>query len=189
VQQIILSILAIMIVMILSLTVMRSAQSSQQRMAWNEISGHVTSIATEVFDHIGRMPFDDAVNEVKAGSNVQFPMVTNSAQLTPKSSAEWGHSNCLDAFGQISFHECEDIDDFDGITLIRNIAGHEYNVRINVWYVSDDAQWTRLNGSQSFLKEVELEIENQNLRVGNSPFVVTVSRVYSYNRITAVPVI
>ena len=81
-MHLIYTLLAMLLVGILSLSVLRTSASSEQRMVTNEIMTQVTGVADEVFDHASDYWFDERVHEGKWPIQPPiFPIIT-SAQLS-----------------------------------------------------------------------------------------------------------
>lgn len=171
-------ILAIMLVMFLSLNVVRGTTSTQQKMILNEVGTLLTGIGMDVLDHIERKPFDRATDESKTAGPPTYPMVTVAAQLTGENTGEWGTNACA------GFLLCDDIDDFDGQTVTRDLDGLVYTVEIEVHYV-DAATFADSGGTKTFAKEVTVTISNPYLTIGDDPLEVAISRVFTYERITS----
>ena len=186
--QLIYSIIAIVLVGIMTMHVMLSMTSTQRRQAINEISTQMTEIGTEALERIGRTDFDEQTNEDGRDIN-DFPLVQNTSQLTAEGSAEWGvcGTNGYDFWDD----RCDDVDDFDDLTSTwtrEDLDGINYTLEFTVNYVDPDDPKTVL-GSQSYAKEVIVEVSNPYFTYGGTPYKVKLSRIYAYERITQIIVV
>jgi hypothetical protein len=174
-MQALYGILAMTLIALLSLTVMRAQRATETRIFVNEVATQVTGVGVDILEAIGRMPFDEKTDTTKVFT---FPAVTNPNQLTPQGSSEWGN--------KASFAACDDIDDFHGLTVVRNFDGFNYTVTITVRYVNLDTPEIA-PGGQTYAKEVLLNISNPSLYVGSpdNPITVPVRRVFTYQRATS----
>ncbi len=183
--QTIYGLIAIMLVMMLALNVMRIVTGTERRMVTNEVATQVRGLAVDVMEHVGNKWFDEAINE-EGIEAWEFPLVTSVNQLT----AESGFGNTGD--GAACDHttpnfydpDCDDIDDFDGMTLDREINGIPFTAAITVQYINPDNPDLPPPGGRTFAKEVVVVISSPFLRLGDDPITVTLRRVFAYNRIT-----
>lgn len=173
-MQVIYSLLAIMLLGLFSLNMLRGIHFSQNDMVENEVATQLTSIGTDVLEFIGRTAFDENVDESKI-SPLSFPIVTNAGQLT----TTFGGCTAL----EIVNPTCDDLDDFDGLVVTRQAVDLPYTVTIAVRYVDPNNPTQAL--SPSFAKEVRLTITSPLLTVNDTPIPVTLTRVFTYNRITS----
>jgi hypothetical protein len=140
----------------------------------NEVVTQATGIATSIVEEIGSRPFDSKTDTLKVTT---FPAVLSPDELTSKG----GFGGC------VSFFLCEDIDDFDGLVITRSLNGFNFTASIKVNYVSvTDPSMS--SASNTFAKEVLVEISNPTLFVGSpaNPITVPFRRVFSYQRATSI---
>ena len=173
-MQVFYSLIAILLVGLLSMTVQRSAHRMDSQIYVNEVVTQASGVATATLEVIGMRPFDSKTDTTKVST---FPAVTSQYQLTPE--ADFG--------GCVYFNLCEDIDDYDGMVIKREYDGFEYTVTITVRYV-DPLNPTIYTGSQTFAKEILVEITNPYIYVGSSgnPITVPFRRIYSYQKATSI---
>ncbi|MDX1740688.1 MAG: hypothetical protein R3178_05310 [Rhodothermales bacterium] len=179
-MQVIYAFIAILLIALLSLTLQRSVHSTERRQIVNEVSTQLVGVGIDVLEDIGRHAFDYEVDTTRADFPLwrdDFPYATNPAQLTPIASAEFG--NCVD------FYSCDDIDDFHNMTITRVVDGVGFNVDIFVEYVSETTPNVK-PGTQTFAKEVRLEISSSALYLSSpaNPLTVEISRVFAYDQPT-----
>jgi hypothetical protein len=169
-------------VMMLSLNLLRITTGTERQMVLNEVATQVTGFAVDIMEHVGNKWFDEVTDET--GVTI-FPLVTSQTQLT--ASTSFGNVgdglNCNPA----DFYDpdCNDIDDFHGMTVNRDLDGIPYTATISVRYVREDDPSTVTD--KSFAKEVSVVITSPYLLLGNTPLQVTLTRVYAYNRIITAP--
>ncbi len=179
-MQVIYAFIAILLLALLSLTLQRGIHSTERRQIVNEVSTQLVGVGIDVLEHIGRKPFDYEVDTTRADFALwrdDFPYVTDATDLTPTSAAEYG--NCLD------FYTCDDVDDFDGLSITRTVDGIDYLVDIFVDYVTESTPDVA-PGVQTFAKEVRLEIRSSTLYLSSpaDPLTVVISRVVAYDQST-----
>ena len=171
-MQVFYALIAVFLLGLLSLTVQRTTHRIDSRMHVNEVVTQATGIATSIVEAIGSKPFDSKTDTLKVTT---FPAVLSSDELTPKG-----------AFGGcISFLLCQDEDDFDGLVITRTLNGFEFTASIKINYVIATNP-SVLSASNTFAKEVLVEISNPTLFVGSpsNPITVPFRRVFSYQRAT-----
>jgi type II secretory pathway pseudopilin PulG len=182
--QLIYSIIAIVLVGILTLHVMLSMTTTQRRQAVNEIATQMTEIGTEALERIGRTAFDERSKE--KGKRVEdWPLLSLTDPLkqpTTKGSTEWGYC----AVNGIDFwHKaCDDLDDFDQLVTQwtrEDLDGIIYTVEVTVNYVDPNAPTSVVSGP-TLAKEVVVEISNPHFTYGGTPYKVRLSRVFVYTR-------
>ena len=179
-MQVIYAFIAILLLALLSLTLQRGIHSTERRQAVNEVSTQLTGVGIDVLEYIGRHPFDFEVDTTRADFPMwrdDFPYATDPSDLTPTISSEYG--GCLD------YYACDDVDDFDGMTITRTVDGMDFSVDIHVEYVNELTPDVK-PGSQTFAKEVRLEISSSSLylRSPANPLTVEISRVFAYDQPT-----
>lgn len=174
-MQVIYGLTAMALVALVSLTVQRTSTGTQQRMIVNEVATQLGGVGVEVLERIGSLPFDSKTDTTKVFT---FPLVTEANQLTDASA----FGGCVD------FALCEDIDDFHGLTIQREQDDFTYGLQIDVEYVDVLAPFGSTYGPQSFAKKVTLSVTNPHLYLGDrdNPLTVTLSRVFTYQRVTSV---
>lgn len=173
-MQALYGILAMSLVALLSLTVMQASRSTENRIIVNEVATQATGAGVDVLEAIGRLPFDSKTDTMKVFT---FPTVTGPNELTAE--ADFG--------GCVSFATCEDIDDFHGLTFVRTLDGFDFTVDVSVRYVVETSP-DQYSGTQTFAKEVRLEITNPYIYFGSpsNPLTIELRRVFSYQRVTSV---
>jgi len=171
-MQVFYSLLAMMLVAVLSMTVQRSSHRMDSRMYVNEVVTQASGVATATLEAISLRPFDEKTDTTKVST---FPAVKSRYELTQEGS----FGGCVD------FNLCEDIDDFDGMVVDRVYDGFHYRVSITVRYV-DPLSPSIYTGAQTFAKEVLIEVENPYLQVGDTgtPLKVPFRRIFSYDKAT-----
>lgn len=173
-MQVFYALIAVLLLGLLSLTVQRTTHRIDARMQVNEVVTQASGIATSIVEAIGSKPFDAKTDTLKVTT---FPTVLSSNELTSKGS-----------FGGCdSFFLCEDIDDFDGLVITRELNGFEFTASITVNYVVATNP-SIPSGSNTFAKEVLVEISNPSLFVGSpsNPITVPFRRVFSYQKATSI---
>jgi hypothetical protein len=175
--------IALGLVMILSLNTFRIITETQRTMAINEVATQITGVSMEILDHIGNRYFDHQTNpKFVFPKPPTYPYVTGESQLTGPGAAEWGVGTSGCPQGALkAVDDCDDIDDFDGMVVTRDVDGLNYTATISVQYVST---CTLQPSGRSFAKEVEVTVVTPDALIGGSQLQVTVSRVFTYNRIT-----
>jgi hypothetical protein len=165
-------ILAMAIVAILSLTVMRASRSTDQSIVLNEMATQASGVGVDVLEAIGRLPFDSETDTTKVTT---IPAVESADELT----GEGSFGGCT------SFADCEDIDDFDGLTTTRTLDGFDYEVEIDVRYVEEDTPDT-YSATNTFAKQVRVLITNPHIYFGDPSNLLTIEmrRVFTYQRST-----
>jgi len=173
-MQVFYSLIAILLVALLSMTVQRTAHRLNSQIYINEVVTQASGVGTATLEAIALRPFDSKTDTMKVAT---IPAVTSAAQLTPE--AEFG--------GCIIFNTCEDIDDFSGMTITREYDGFEFTVVITVRYV-DALNPDVYTSSQTYAKEVLVEITNPYIYVGSSsnPITVPFRRIFSYQKVTSI---
>jgi len=171
-MQALYGLLAMALVAILSLTVMRATRSTDNSILVNEMATQASGVGVDVLEAIGRLPFDSKTDTTKVFT---FPTVTSADELT----GEGSFGGCA------SFADCEDIDDFDGLTVTRTLDDFEYDVEIQVRYVSEDSPDV-YSGGNTFAKEVRVQITNPYIFFGDpsNPLTIEMRRVFTYQRAT-----
>jgi hypothetical protein len=178
-MHLIYAILAILLVGLFSMNMHRSMHHTQNSMVVNEVVTQLTGAGYDVLDLIGRQPFDENTDESKQ-TPLTYPVIGNTGQLTPK--ADFGGCTALAVWTS----GCDDLDDFDGLTIEVDVDGFQYETSIAVGYV-DPLDPDSPSGGNSYAKEVTLTISNPYLLIGGQPMEVDLSRVYTYNRHTSSP--
>ncbi len=173
-MQVFYALIAILLLALLSLTVQRTTQRLDARMHVNEVVTQASGVATSIVEAVGVRPFDSKTDTTKVTA---FPAVTSENQLT--AAVNFG--------GCTSFLLCEDIDDFDGLVITRNRDGFEFTATITVSYVNPDNP-ALASGSNTYAKEVLVEITNPFLFVGSRSNLITVPfrRVFTYQKTTSI---
>lgn len=175
-MQVLYAFIAMLLVALLSLTLQRGVHSTERRQIVNEISTQLVGVGIDAVEFIGRHPFDSQVDTNDAAVKAKgFPYVQDATELTVSGS----FGGCAD------YYNCQDMDDYDGMTVSMDVDGLEYDVAIEVRYVQDNSPDTP-SGTQTFSKEVRLEISSQYLYLSgpSNPLTVVVARVFSYDQPT-----
>lgn len=196
------SLIGLMLVGVLALSAMRMSTHSEQRMISNEIMTQVTGIADEVFDHAGAYWFDEKVDESDYYQQPPiFPIITTTSSLTSPSAVPGmgvdGWSGCTSAIyapdantGQLRLQNsarpetCDDLDDLHGLRIDMDRNGLTYRVDVSVTYV-DPLDPSTTSSAPTWAKRVSLRITTTDYQIAGNPLEVTMSRVYSYQRVTA----
>ena len=178
--------IAVALSMILSLNLLRTTTGAEQRMVLNEVATHVTGIGENLMEHIGNQAFDDNTHEGKAIPQPPvFPLVTSPTMLTAEGA--FGNTgdgvDCDHTTPDFYDADCDDIDDFHGMTLTREIEGVSYTATIAVRYVLVDTPDVYSGGVQTYAKEVVITVTSPYLLLGGTPLEVVLARVFSYKRI------
>jgi len=182
-------IIALALAMMLALNLMRTITGTQRKMVLNEVATQVTSISVDMMEHLSTKAFDDKTDESGLDlATTTFPIVTTATALTPPSGFGSVAERPLPALpcphpDFYSVH-CDDIDDFDGMTMTRTIDGIPYAAEITVRYVNETDP-NQVSSTQTFAKEVVVEITSPYLRIGSTPISATFSRVFTYHRRTS----
>ncbi|MBT8400586.1 MAG: hypothetical protein KJO98_08925 [Rhodothermia bacterium] len=175
-MQVLYAFIAMLLIALLSLTLQRGVHSTERRQIVNEVATQLVGVGIDVVEYIGRHPFDaqtDTTDPVVQAKG--FPFVEDPSELTPPGS----FGGCAD------YYSCGDIDDFHGMNVARTVDGIDYSVDIEVEYVDDDSPETA-SATQTYSKEVRLEIASPHLYVSSrdNPITVVVARVFSYDQPT-----
>lgn len=172
-MQVFYALIAMLLLALLSLTLQRGTHSAERRQIVNEMTTQLVGVGIDVIEHIGRQPFDSQTDSNKVAT---VPPVTNAAQLTPKGS----FGGCTD------YNACEDVDDFDGLTITRDVGGLDFDVVIEINYVDENNPDVQ-PGFNTFAKEIRLSISSPHLYITKSiPLTVQIARVRAYDRATKV---
>ena len=149
------SLLALMIAMLLSLNVNRASLSVKVQVIDNEMETIAGGIALEVLDYVGTKPFDAAT----VGGEVEDP---NDLTAPPFSTG-------------MTYTEANDIDDFHQIQT-HTLLEFEFDFEIDIIVVYVDENTPEVTASsQTFAKKVTVTVNNDFLQ---SP--VQLSQVYTY---------
>ena len=176
--------IAITLAMMLALNLMRTVTGTQRKMILNEVAMQVTGISVDIMEHLANKSFDE--NTVETGVDLSnLPLVTSANQLTNPGGFGYNQDGGLcDAPNFFYDPDCDDIDDFHGLTLNRTVNGIPYTAEIMVRYVEEDNP-SLPAPDHTFAKEVTVKITSPYLLIGNDPIEATFSRVFAYNRITS----
>jgi len=166
------SLIAIALVGLLALSLHRGTKGLQQRMIVNEVATQLSGVAVETLERIGQEPFDAKTDTTKVS---KFPAVTDPSQLT----------NAADFGGCFDFELCEDIDDFDGLIIVRDYETLRFTVTIGVRYVLED-QPDIPSAGPTYAKEVSVSVANPRMWFfdPSNKLTVTMSRVFTYQKAT-----
>lgn len=177
-MQVIYAFIAMLLVALLSLTLQRGIHSTERRQIVNEVSTQLVGVGIDVLEYIGRHPFDYAVDTSRVDIDAidDFPYVTDASQLADPGTFGGG---CPD------YYSCTYIDDFEAVTITRNVDGLDYQVDIFVQYV-DENQPDTPSAVPTFAKEVRVEISSTSLYLSSPayPLTVLIARVFAYDQPT-----
>lgn len=178
-MQLISTILAALLVGLFSIHMSRGIREVQNDMWQNETLTQVTGVGQDILEHIVRRPFDENTDESKKNPLV-YPVITSAVMLT--ADASFGGCTGLD----LVTPTCDDIDDFDGLTVTRTIDNIPFQVLIAVQYVNPDDP-SEASASKTVAKEVSLTITTPFIKVGGNNLEMKLSRVATYNRHMTAP--
>lgn len=204
-MHLIYTLLAMLLVGILSLSLLRTSASSEQRMVTNEIMTQVTGVADEVFEHAAGYWFDERVDE--GDYPIQppiFPIITSAQinELTAETDVSAGPTDdgwggCATSvysqdtnMGQNRLQNtarpetCDDLDDLHGLTLDMERDGLSYQVEVEVAYVDPLSPTAPTGGTKTFAKAMQLTITTPDFVIGGDPLEVVFVQVFTYDRIT-----
>jgi len=181
--QIIYSLLALLMVMVLSMNMQRGIGRDQQEQSLNEVATQLTGVGTEVLELIGTQYFD-RFNLDNQNTRPYCGRVADNGEeqdlLSSPSGVNFGACTDPDA--------CAYIEGFEGLVFTRTQGEFDYEVEIlSVDYV-DPQDFTRVvtSDSTSFAKRVQIEVTNPYLYIGDDPndtdrqFSLTLERVFTY---------
>ena len=173
--QLIYSILGLSIAVLFSTSLNSTIFSNTHRTYTNEVLSQMLGIGEDILEDVGRrsLPFDEAVDEERYVGQIQYPLVHVAWELTPESS----FGGCL------VYEACLDLDDFDGMLLVRSVEGLEYEAEISVAYV-DEVDPTKETVTQTFSKKVSVTVSSGAIVIGDKPLSIEYSRVFAYERST-----
>jgi hypothetical protein len=173
-------ILAILLIVFLGLNMQRGQLQTQDRMVVNEVATDLSGVAYSILDFIGRTPFDENTDESKVPQPVEYPVITSTSQLT--AAASFGGCGSLTLVPE----DCDDLDDFHGLTGTRTVGGLDYTFAVTVRYV-DPANPNTVVGAPTYAKEVAVVVQNPYLTLNGAPMPVRMTRVHTYNRHVDIP--
>jgi hypothetical protein len=172
---------ALLMIVLFAQNMQRGVLTGELRMELNEVRTSMIGAAIDVLDDIARdnVAFDNATREDNIPNDpdslaIFFPRVQSTAQLTPE-----------DAFGGcVDFDFCLDVDDYHGMILTRDMGEFTYDLSISVRYVDETNPETK-TGYRTFAKEVAVTVSHPAILVGSDPLMVSIARVFAYNRRTS----
>ncbi len=181
--QLIYSILALLLIMLLSMTMQRGIGRDQQEQTLNEVGTQLTGVGTEVLELIGTQYFDRFTFDNRNTRPYCGRVADNGEEqdrFSRPSSTNFGACANPDA--------CAYIEGFDGLTFTRTQGDFEFEVEVlSIEYVDpDDFTRTVTSDSTSFAKKVTIEVTNPYLYIGDDPnepasqFSLTLERVFTY---------
>lgn len=179
-DQIVYSVLAVLLVVLFALTMQRGRLGTQQRMLVNEVSTQATALADAVLGLAVSLPFDEHSDETKRPRPLSWPVVPDVDALTPASL--FGGCTAL----QVEAPTCDDVDDFHGLTASITSGGVPYEYAVAVRYVEEDDPEEGA-ASNTFAKEVRVDVWTPHLGVGGGPLVVRARRLATYQRHVQAP--
>ena len=175
VAQVIYALAALAMTGILSFQFLLGSAAIRTRVYSNEILTQVSGVANEIIEDIGTRAFDNRTRE-----DLYNEAPTSASELT--ASGDFGgvvlanYANCDSS--------CLDIDDYHGLTFVRNRDGIDFVVAISVRYVDPDNPEVEAF-TQTYAKEVILTITNPNIYRFNNPdslIQIEIGRVFGYFR-------
>ncbi len=175
-MQVFYAIIAMTLIALLSITLQRGTHGAFRKKVVNEVATQLTGVGVDVLENIGRKWFDSQVDTTTIPI---FPPVTDPAQLTPKGG--FGGCTNYNAPGPA----CDDVDDYDGMSISRDVDGILYNVDIEVNYV-DEANPDYQPGTNTYAKEVQLDISSPYLYFNDpsNPLTVRMTRIFTHQMTT-----
>jgi len=137
---------------------------SQRQVFVNEASTQTMGVANEILDLIDRpgIEFDSGTAGLQAWE-------ADLDGLTPPE--EFGGCDAIEA--------CDDVDDFDGLNVTITNQGMNYDVAIEVMYVSRSNPDSVVT-TPTMSKRVSVTIEASSVLMGNDSPTATISRVITY---------
>ena len=174
------ALIAVMLVGLFSMHMHRGIGGVQTDMWQNEVLTQVSGVGLNILENIVRRPFDENTDESKKDP-LTYPVINSAVMLTAETS--FGGCTSLEYVNPT----CDDVDDFDGLSVDAQVEGLAYTITVNVQYVDPNAPATSTGGVKSLAKEVELTITTPLLQTGGQPIQMTMSRVTTYNRHLASP--
>lgn len=178
-MQLISTILAALLVGLFTIHMSTGIRQVHNDMWQNEVMTQVSGVGQDVLEHVLRRSFDENTDESKINP-LSYPVITSAAQLT--SDANFGGCTSLD----LVTPTCDDIDDFDGLSVTKTSNGFPFTVDIQVQYVNPDDP-TQVSSSRTVAKEVQVTVTTPMLTIGGNPIEVKMSRVVTYNRHMTAP--
>ena len=178
--QIIYSLLALLMVMVLTMNMQRSIGRDQQEQSLNEVATQLTGVGTEVLELIGTQYYDRFTFDNR-----------NTKPYCGRVADNGEEQDVLSRPSGVNFGACTDpdlcayIEGFEGLTFTRTQGEFEYEVTVlDIAYV-DSTDFTRelTTDSTGFYKRVQIEVTNPYLYIGDDPgntFSLTLERVFTY---------
>jgi len=170
-MQTTLSLLALLLVMLLSVQSFHIVNRTERQIVLNEISTQLTGVGVEVIERVGSTLYD---------ANTAGGIVISSIDsLTSTSDFGPGMTSC--EYDPASANSCAAVEQFDGLTLSVDRDGITYDVSIGVSYFDESSNIVTSN--KKFAKQVQVSISNPNLYISepDNPMVVTMARIVTYS--------
>ena len=179
-SQMIYSILALVLLMILSFNMQRGIKSTAQGQSINEVLTQLPGVGTEALEQIGRSYFDrhafDQRNTKPYCGRVADDETFN---LSAPAGANFGA--CAD------FATCSYIEGFHGLDTTITRGEFDFAVHVDTVQYVDPADFSVTPGTVTFAKRVQVTVENPYLYLGDDPtntFSLTMDRVFTYACVT-----
>ena len=179
-MQTLLALASLVMVMAFALNMYRSTANVQQRLAVGEVATQLVGVGTEVLDYLGTRGFD--ANAQATESN-PLP-ISSPNELTP--AADFGTNRCNLTFADGGYTEdgpCTYLENFHGTTLPISWGGFTFTVSIRIRYVNPLVP-NDSSAVQTYAKEARVTVENPNLRIGDAPARIPLTRVFTYQKNT-----
>jgi hypothetical protein len=165
------SLIAIMMLAVLTLTFNKALHSNDTRMILTEVSSQVTPVAMDILDYIGTLRYDASVEDIGLvqPSNLQDP-IQGSTLCDPNN----GYQGCADVMNELH-----------GKTITRTVHGLTYNILVEFEYL-DPINPDQVSPDPSFHKRATLTITSPELMQANTntPLEIKIKRRFSYPRVT-----
>jgi hypothetical protein len=192
--QLIYSILALLIVMVVSMNTQRSVMGTAEDQAFNEVTTQMTGVGTEVLERIGRTHFDWYNWQYGVGTST---LGTSAAAVEERRTRLCGRLNDVEtdslaapgAFTACgSYANCPYIEGFhDMADFVLTRGDFEFTVdSIRVEYV-DPVNITTTSGTPTFAKHVSVTIEYPGIYFNEDPtntLKLDLDRVFIYGCVT-----
>ena len=139
--------MAIVTVMTFSLNYQRTAIQSQRAQVGSELEVMANAVGSEILNYIATKPYDASI----------------AAETVTRENADPSLLTTVGDFGGQAYANCQDVDDFHAMVGHRvffeteNGLGFEFDVNVNVQYVTDDGQ---VSATPTWTKEVTVRISN-----------------------------
>lgn len=174
--QILYTLVAIALLAMIGLNLQRGAAHTAQQQTFNEVATQLTGVGIEVLEHIAR-------------DSVYFDRHAFDFRSVPPACGRIDSTQIAlfadpAAFGGQTYTGSRFIEGFHGLKETIDRDGLEYEVGITVRYVDEVTHV--VSSTETFAKEVLLDITNPYLHLGDpdNPVTVRMSRVFTYDKVT-----